>query len=142
MLQKKPGTLLLQRWLTFKQATSFDVNEVCQQLFNCCNEELGNDLLRQNPDIIHSTEQPLLEAIKKLAITPVAITPLVFRDLSFLHFLSWMVNIWDHSKLDLGVSLLLVPILFNSRVQSERKWWISQMWFRKLPSSPAYVMKK
>ena len=73
MLQKKPGTLLLQRWLMFKQGTSLDVNEVCQQLFTCRDEEPGSDLFRQNTDIIHSIKQTFIESIKKLAVAPVCL---------------------------------------------------------------------
>ena len=45
------------RWTIFKRGTSLDAAEVCQQLFSCCDEELGNDILRQNNDILNSTEQ-------------------------------------------------------------------------------------
>ena len=58
----------------FKQGTALAATEVCQQLFSCCDEELGNDLLRQNADIMRSTEQTLLDSIKKFAVTPVAIS--------------------------------------------------------------------
>ena len=57
----------------FKQRTALAAIEICQQLFSCCDEELGNDILRQNNDILQSTEQVLMDTIKKLAVTPVAV---------------------------------------------------------------------
>ena len=61
------------RWGMFKHGTIFAVTEICQQLFSCCDDELGNDILRQNNDILQSTEQVLMDTIKKLAVTPVAV---------------------------------------------------------------------
>ena len=64
----------IARWGMFKRGTALAATEICQQLFSCCDEELGNDLIRQNNDILNSTEQVLMETIKKLAVTPVAVS--------------------------------------------------------------------
>ena len=49
--------------------------EISQQLFECCDEDLGNDLLKNNStSIIRTTEAGLLAMIKRLAVTPVAVS--------------------------------------------------------------------
>jgi len=58
----------------FKRGTALAATEICQQLFSCCDEELSNDLIRQNNDILNSTEQVLMETIKSLAVTSVAVS--------------------------------------------------------------------
>ena len=62
------------RWKLFKDGTQLTAEETNRQLFQCCDEDLGNDLLRSYPTILDGTEELLLQAIKKLAVTPVAIT--------------------------------------------------------------------
>jgi len=62
------------RWNMFRQGTALNLTEVCQQLFSCYDDELGNDLLRNNTNILQSTEQDLLTAIKSLAVTLVAVS--------------------------------------------------------------------
>ena len=63
------------RWDLFKNGTQLTLNETTQQLFQCCDDALGNDLIRGNSNIVtNSTEQELLDAIKKLAVIPVAIS--------------------------------------------------------------------
>jgi len=59
------------RWNIFRQGTALNRTEVCQPLFSCCDDELGNDLLRNNTNILRSAEQDLLTDIKSLAVTPV-----------------------------------------------------------------------
>ena len=65
---------LCARWDLFKAVTQLTVAETTQQLFQCCEEALGNDLLRGDPDIISQPEANVLQAIKKLAVIPVAIS--------------------------------------------------------------------
>ena len=63
------------RWNLFKNGTQLTPNETTQQLFQCCDDTLGNDLIRGNSNIVtNSNEQELLRAIKKLAVVPVAIS--------------------------------------------------------------------
>ena len=62
------------RWKLFKDGTQLTPQEANRQLFQCCEEDLGNDLLRSYPAILDGTEVLLLQAVKKLAVTPVAIT--------------------------------------------------------------------
>lgn len=64
----------LARWNMFKRGTRLTVGETIQQLFQCCDGDLGDNILRSNPDAIRGTEDELLAAIKRLAVTPVAIS--------------------------------------------------------------------
>jgi hypothetical protein len=58
----------------FCEGTQLTANETTQQLFQCCDEELCNNLLRGNPNIVSRPVNELLEAIKKLAVIPVALS--------------------------------------------------------------------
>ena len=61
------------RWQLFKQGTALTPAEVTRQLFGCCDESLGNDILRgSNINIASTTEDILLNLIKRLAVIPVA----------------------------------------------------------------------
>ena len=62
------------RWSMFKDSTDLTLQETVKQLFQCCDEELGDDILRGHPSAINDTEQVLLNTIKQLAVTPVAIS--------------------------------------------------------------------
>jgi len=62
------------RWDIFKRGTHLTLTDITQQLFQCCDESLGNDLLRGNLNVIAGTEQAVLDAIKGLAVIPVAIS--------------------------------------------------------------------
>ncbi|XP_066936345.1 uncharacterized protein [Clytia hemisphaerica] len=65
----------LARWRLFKRGTALQPNEACQQLFECCDEELGDDILKNsNTDLVGITEDELLVLIKRLAVTPVAVS--------------------------------------------------------------------
>ena len=61
------------RWQLFKQGNTLAPAEVTQQLFGCCDESLGDDILRGgNINIATAAEDTLLALIKRLAIIPVA----------------------------------------------------------------------
>ena len=62
------------RWDLFKRGTQLTPQEVTQQLFQCCDNILGNNLLRGDPNIVSRTEDDLVTAIKRLAVIPVAIS--------------------------------------------------------------------
>ena len=48
--------------------------ETVQQLFACCDEDLGDDILRGHPSAVSGSVEQLLDVIKKLAVLPVAIS--------------------------------------------------------------------
>ena len=62
------------RWTMFKRSVSLTTNESVHQLFQCCETDLGDVLLRANPHIADGTESQLLAAIKQMAVVPVAIS--------------------------------------------------------------------
>ena len=64
----------LARWNMFQRGTRLTAGETVQQLFQCCEGDLGDNILRSNPDATRGTEEELLAAIKRLAVTPVAIS--------------------------------------------------------------------
>ena len=45
-----------------------------RQLFHCCEEDLGDKVLKGQPDAVSGTEQQLMAVIKKLAVVPVAVS--------------------------------------------------------------------
>ena len=62
------------RWTLFKRGTDMSPAEVVQQLFQCCDDDLGNAVLKTSPAAVEGTEEDLLAAIKQLAVVPVAIS--------------------------------------------------------------------
>ena len=62
------------RWTLFKRGTDMTPAEVVQQLFQCCDDDLGNAVLKTSPAAVEGTEDILLAAIKQLAVVPVAIS--------------------------------------------------------------------
>ena len=60
------------RWTMFKRGTELTADEIVQQLFQCCDEHLGNSILRTRPDITEQDEATLMALIKTLAVIPVA----------------------------------------------------------------------
>ena len=62
------------RWTLFVRGTAMTTEETVQQLFECCSEDLGDDILRGHPNSVSGTVEELLEVIKKLSVLPVAIS--------------------------------------------------------------------
>ena len=60
------------RWTMFKRGTSLNPDEVVHQLFQCCDEHLGDAILRCNPAAVEEDEAVLFAVIKSLAVVPVA----------------------------------------------------------------------
>ena len=54
-----------------KRGTVLTEDEKVQQLFRCCDESLGDAILRGHLDAVTGDEDSLLAVIKKLAVTPV-----------------------------------------------------------------------
>ena len=64
----------IARWNMFKNGTNLNAEEATQQLFQCCEEDLGNDILKSHPTSVSDTEDHLIEVIKRIAVIPVAIS--------------------------------------------------------------------
>ena len=62
------------RWEMFKKGTELTADETVQQLFQCCDVDLGDSILKSYAAAASGTEEQLLAAIKQLAVIPVAIS--------------------------------------------------------------------
>ena len=62
-----------QRWELFKNGASLDARHVNSQLFDCCEDSLQTNLLKESTQIASLTEAQVLNSIKSLAVIPVAI---------------------------------------------------------------------
>ena len=62
------------RWSMFKRSTGLSNTESLEQLFHCCDEDLGDAILKGHPNAVTSTEENLLKIIKQMAVIPVAIS--------------------------------------------------------------------
>ena len=62
------------RWTMFKRSTALTGAESVEQLFHCCDEDLGDSILKGHPDAVTSTEDHLIKIIKQMAVIPVAIS--------------------------------------------------------------------
>ena len=61
------------RWAMFKRSTGLADAESVQHLFHCCDEDLGDAILKGHPDAVSQDEDHLLRTIKMMAVVPVAI---------------------------------------------------------------------
>ena len=48
--------------------------ESVEQLVHCCDEDLGDSILKGHPDAVTGTEDNMLNVIKQMAVIPVAIS--------------------------------------------------------------------
>ena len=63
----------MTRWTMFKRGTTLTDDEKVRHLFQCCEEELGDAVLKGHPTSISGSEEELLAVIKQLAVIPVSI---------------------------------------------------------------------
>ena len=61
-----------RRWDVFVAGTGIDPTNSSQQLFQCASEELGNSLLKTNPQITFKPVKDVMNALKSLAVVAVA----------------------------------------------------------------------
>ena len=64
----------LTRWKMFKRNRKVTGTASVEQLFYCCEEDLGDSILRGHPNAVTGTEADLMKLIKKMAVIPVAIS--------------------------------------------------------------------
>lgn len=60
------------RWSMFTRGTHLTPDEKVQQLFQCCDDHLGDAILRGQPEAVNGDEATLLRVIKTFAVVPVA----------------------------------------------------------------------
>ena len=63
-----------KRWSLFKTGTGLSNSEKVHHLFECCDQDLGEAVLKSSPTAIHGTEENLLSVMKRLAVIPIAIS--------------------------------------------------------------------
>ena len=63
---------VLTRWNNYKRTAAIPDSLAAGELFECCDADLGDDIIRLNSSLLEGPEAPLLEAIKKLAVIPTA----------------------------------------------------------------------
>ena len=73
-ISEEAWNIFIFKWEMFKEGTSLTVKETMHQLFQCCDEDLSEDILRWHKETTNGTEGDLISAIKSIAVTPVAIT--------------------------------------------------------------------
>ena len=61
------------RWTMWKRGTVLDAVGRVQHLFECYDEDLGDSILKGYQNAVHSTENELLDIMKRLAVIPVAL---------------------------------------------------------------------
>lgn len=64
--------IFVRRWEVFKQGSHIEDASAAPHLFQCATQELGDTLLKCDPDIIAKTVQDLLSEMKRLAVIPTA----------------------------------------------------------------------
>ena len=65
--------MFVKKWDMFKAGSKIPPAKLTNQLFQCCVDSLGDDILRGLDDVATVSETDLLAAIKKLSVQPVAI---------------------------------------------------------------------
>ncbi len=63
-----------KRWTLFKRGIELTAAETVQQLFECCDNDLGDAILKSSFSVENDTEDNLLKTMKQLAVIPVAIS--------------------------------------------------------------------
>ena len=61
----------MQKWVIFKDSMELIELEKSRQLYQCCEEDLGDAILRGHGDVVNLKGQELLKMIKQLAVIPV-----------------------------------------------------------------------
>jgi hypothetical protein len=61
-------------WTMFQRSTGLTGAESVEQLFHCCDEDLGDSILKGHPDAVTGTEDNMLNVIKQMAVIHVAIS--------------------------------------------------------------------
>ena len=63
----------MQKWIIFKDSMELTEVEKSRQLYQCCDKDLGDAILRGNKDMVNLNEQKLLKMIKQLVVVPVSV---------------------------------------------------------------------
>ena len=58
----------IAKWTMFKEGTDLSPRDVVRQLFQCCDDELGEAIIKGHSSSINSSETELMQVIKQLAV--------------------------------------------------------------------------
>ena len=64
--------VFVRRWEVFRKGSGIDNASAPSQLFQCAGTELGDSILKANPDATSSSIAELMAAMRSLAVTPIA----------------------------------------------------------------------
>ena len=67
-IDDKEWATFLDKWLPFKRCISIPRGSLADQLFQCCERELDQLIIKENPVVIEECEYALLEEIEKMAV--------------------------------------------------------------------------
>ena len=65
--------MFIAKWQMFKDGTQLSQSDTVRQLFQCCDDELGDAIIKGHSAAINSSETELMRVIKQLAVTPVSV---------------------------------------------------------------------
>ena len=68
IVMKKFGTHFWKKWKIFKDSMEVLESEKLRQLYQCCNEDLGEAILKGHANIVKFSKQKLLCMIKQLSV--------------------------------------------------------------------------
>ena len=57
----------------FTDSTEMSESEKRRQLYQCCDEDLGDAIIKGHADVVNLSERELLSMIKLLAVIPVSV---------------------------------------------------------------------
>ena len=64
--------LFTRKWKIFKDGSHIDDKDASHHLFQCADGQLGDALLKTDPDIVSKDVDAVLQAMKKLSVIPIA----------------------------------------------------------------------
>ena len=63
----------LVRWRNYKRTSGIPDTSITGELFACCDEDVGDDIIKHDSGLLEGTEDNLLKALKRLTVIPVAL---------------------------------------------------------------------
>ena len=72
MASMEEWNLFTRRWTIFKEGSHIDNEDASRHLFQFADGPLGDALLKMDPDIVNKSIDEVLQAMKKLAVIPIA----------------------------------------------------------------------
>ncbi|QQP53424.1 Hypothetical protein FKW44_005905 [Caligus rogercresseyi] len=64
--------VFVAKWNIFKECSSMHESTATAQLIQCCDDDVADDILKEDPGIVKGSVKDLLASIKRIAVVPVA----------------------------------------------------------------------